>query len=178
MLLFLAAAAAVRAGKLNLNHSNRYRAIQDYLIPIKFWSTDREQMLVQAGLERFADGQACLDGLREELEIGYERVNSHHLSGDNEHLSIGDDGRPRVKTPATDFSEDGTVGRLLVDGGIVPVLQILRDVNQAHEFVPCFKHLSPKHHKLKPAAEIVIAGIMGLGWLSEQMRVQITAHVS
>jgi hypothetical protein len=45
----------------------------------------------------------------------------------------------------------------------MPVLQVLRDINNTGDFVNCFKHLSPKHHKLKPTAEIVLAEILGMG---------------
>lgn len=45
----------------------------------------------------------------------------------------------------------------------MPVLQVLREVNQASEFICCFKHLSAKHHKLKPIAETGLAGILGKG---------------
>ena len=47
--------------------------------------------------------------------------------------------------------------------GIVPALQILRQINQGNDFVACFKHLSPKHHKLKPSAETILAGILSKG---------------
>ncbi len=69
----------------------------------------------------------------------------------------------KIRTPATPFSEEEYVSSLLKENGIVPVLKILRDVNQTANFINCFKHLSPKHHKLKPTAETVLAGIMGKG---------------
>jgi len=163
ILLFQAVALAVRAGKLNLLHSYRFRAIQDYLIPATRWSCEREKLLVQSNLEPFSDGLACLASLKLSLDAGYSNVNKRYLSGENEHLSIDENGLVRVRTPAIPYSEDGYVGQVLTESGIVPVLQILRQINQRYDFSTCFKHLSPKHHKLKPSADTILAGILGKG---------------
>jgi len=50
-----------------------------------------------------------------------------------------------------------------MENGIVPVLHILRQINQNHDFTNCFKHLRPEHHKLKPSVETILAGILGKG---------------
>ena len=163
ILLFQAVSTAVRAGKLNLQHSYRYRAIQDYLIPTERWSVERERLLTLAGLEKFADAKACLTDLKSVLDACYQRVNERYRSGENEHLKIDDKGYVKVRTPAVVYSEDGYVGQILTENGIVPVLQILRQINQGNDFVACFKHLSPKHHKLKPSAETILAGILSKG---------------
>ncbi len=163
ILLFQAIADAVKAGKLNLKHSHRYRAIQDYLIPIERWREKRDHLLSLAGLASFSNGPAYLAGLKTTLDDKFGEVNQRYHAGDNTYLSVSDTGYASVRTPPTDFSEDGYIGSLLSQNGIVSVLQVLRDINSAGDFVHCFKHLSPKHHKLKPTAEIVIAGILGLG---------------
>jgi len=163
ILLFEAVAAAARAGKLNLQHSYRYRAIQDYLIPTSRWSTERERLLTLSNLEPFADGTAYLASLKTALDEGYAKVNHRYLSGENEHLIVDEHSDIKVRTPAIAYSEDGYVGQLLTENGIVPVLQILRQINQRNDFTACFKHLSPKHHKLKPGADMILAGILGKG---------------
>jgi TnpA family transposase len=163
ILLFQSVAAAVRAGKLNLRHSYRYRAIQNYLIPTEQWSSERDHLLAMAGLEKFADGAAVLADLKGTLGASYRQVNNRIQSGENEYLSFDKKGTAKVRTPETAFSEDGYVGQTLVENGIVSVLQVLREVSQNCNFISCFKHLSPKHHKLKPSAEIVLAGILGKG---------------
>ncbi len=163
ILLFQAVATAVRAGKLNLQHSYRFRAIQDYLIPTARWSAERERLLALANLETFADGAACLDELKSVLDTCYQTVNQRYRAGENDNLSVDEKGYVRVRTPAISYSEDGYVGQVLTENGIVPVLQILRQINQNHDFTNCFKHLSPKHHKLKPSVETILAGILGKG---------------
>ena len=163
IMLFQAIATAVRAGKLNLLHSYRYRAIQDYLIPAVRWSAERERMLTLSNLEQFADGDACLVSLKSALDKNYGKVNKRFLSGGNEHLSVDENGSIKIRTPAIPYSEDGFIGQVLTENGIVPVLQILRQINQRNDFTACFKHLSPKHHKLKANADTILAGILGKG---------------
>ncbi len=163
ILLFQAAADAVRSGKLNLKYSYRFRAIQDYLIPTIRWQKERGRLLTLAGLEPFADGEACLADLKTTIDNTYQSVNKRYRDGHNAHLTIDTSGHVKVRTPATPFSEEEYVSSLLTENGIVPVLKILRDVNQTTNFINCFKHLSPKHHKLKPTVETVLAGIMGKG---------------
>jgi TnpA family transposase len=163
ILLFKSVAAAVRAGKLNLQHSYRYRAIQNYLIPSEQWSSERDHLLAMAGLEKFADGAAVLAELKGTLDASYRKVNNRILTDENEYLSFDKKGTAKVRTPGTAFSEDGYVGQTLEENGIVSVLQVLREVSQSCNFISCFKHLSPKHHKLKPSAETVLAGILGKG---------------
>jgi TnpA family transposase len=163
ILLFQAVATAVRAGKLNLRHSYRYRAIQDYLIPMERWTAERERLLSLASLEKFADATVCLDDLKAALDTCYQRVNQRYHSGENEHLSVDEKGYVKVRTPAMPYSEEGYVGQVLTEHGIIPVLHILRQVHQDNPFTACFKHLSPKHHKLTPSTETILAGILGKG---------------
>ncbi|MCP4936347.1 MAG: Tn3 family transposase [bacterium] len=163
ILLFQSVADAVRAGKLNLQFSYRYRAIQDYLIPTVRWQNERDHLLTLAGLESFADGAACLADLKSTLENTYQSVNKRYRDGENTFLTLNERGYVKVRTPATSFSEEGYIGSILTENGIVPVLQVLQEINRVSDFISCFKHLSAKHHKLKPSAETVLAGILGKG---------------
>lgn len=161
--LFQCIADAIRAGKLNLKASYRYRAIQDYLIPTTRWNRDRDRLLSLAGLEKFSDGSTCLDDLKRTLDETYHEVNDRYNDNRNEYLTVDDTGHAKVNTPATAFNEEGYVGSLLNENGIVPVLQVLTDVNRTSDFIRCFRHLSTKHHKLKPSVQTVLAGILGKG---------------
>ena len=78
ILLFREVAAAVRSGKLNLKHSYRYRAIQDYLIPSDQWNRERDHLLKMAGLEKFSDGEFVLAELQKTLDTTY-RLSLIHI---------------------------------------------------------------------------------------------------
>jgi len=163
ILLFRQIALSLRAGKLNLNYSYRYRAIQDYLVPVNRWIAEKERLLILADLSRFADGKAYLDDLKTSLDNRYRQVNQRYHSGENEYLNVDEHGKVKVRTPATDFSQQSAVSDYLADSGIVPVLQILREIDHELYFTRQFKHLSPKNNKLKPSAETLLAGILGIG---------------
>lgn len=173
--LFQCIADAIRAGKLNVKASYRYRAIQDYLIPTTRWQQDRDRLLALAGLEKFADGRQCLDDLKSSLDDTYRVVNERYSNDRNRYLTIDESGYAKVSTPATAFNEDSYVGSLLTENGIVPVLQLLTDINNTSDFIRCFRHLSTKHHKLKLSAEIVLAGILGKGC---NIGIDKLAHIS
>jgi len=162
-LLFQQIASSVRAGQLNLKHSYRHRAIQDYLIPDARWNVDKERMLVLSGLTKFSDGKSVLDNIKSTLDSTYSQVNQRYHAGHNEYVKVDITGKIDVQTPATDFSVAGDIGSLQADNGIVPVLQILREINQQYDFTHCLTHLSAKHHKLKPSEETILAGILGKG---------------
>ncbi len=49
ILLFQTMVDGIRSGKLNLQYSYRYRAIQDYLIPTGQWDEQREQTVKSYG---------------------------------------------------------------------------------------------------------------------------------
>ena len=83
------------------------------------------------------------------------------MAGDNPHMSVDDNGYCRVRTPKTDSNDKSFIASTLSQNGYVPILQVLKEVNRVSDFINCFKHLSPKHHKMKSTEEILMAGILG-----------------
>ena len=162
-LLFLHLAQAIKAGRVNLRYSYRYRAIQDYLIDKQHWQQNKTQLLRETGLLAFADGEAYLDAMKQVIDDRFTQVNERFLAGDNPHMSVDDKGYCRVRTPKTDSDEKSFIATTLSQNGYVPILQVLKEVNRVSDFISCFKHLSPKHHKTKPTEEILMAGILGKG---------------
>ena len=69
----------MRAGKLNLQLSYRYRAMQDYLIPTARWQKERDRLLTLAGLQKFADGTGYLAELKTTLDNTYRAVNGRFI---------------------------------------------------------------------------------------------------
>lgn len=47
--------------------------------------------------------------------------------------------------------------------GIVPILQLLKSVDNACHFTSAFRHFSTKHSKMKPSVETLMAGIIAQG---------------
>ena len=75
ILFFIAIADGIKSGGLNLRHTYRYKAIQDYLIDCKQWRQQRDELLEAAGLSQFADANGVLDELKTQLHARYQEVN-------------------------------------------------------------------------------------------------------
>lgn len=162
-LLFFHTGDGIKSGKLNLEYSYRFRAIQDYLIPRCEWENNKERLLKECGLSEYADGSLLLDRLKHDLDERYRTVNSNILEGKNPCVSIGDDERARVRTPKTDYDSHSFISTTLNCKGIIPVLDLLRSVNSVCHFTKAFRHYATKHAKMKPANEVLMAGILAQG---------------
>ena len=160
--LFIHMADAIKSGKLNLKYSYRYKAIHEYLIDKIIWEHNKERLLRDAGLSEYADLNTVLNELKQTLNAKYGSINKRYLSGENPYLTI-ENQSPKINTPKVDNDNMEYISTLLTEAGYVPILQVLSDVNQASQFVSCFKHHSNKHKKMKPYAQTIFAGILGKG---------------
>jgi flagellar biosynthesis chaperone FliJ len=62
-LLFVEVADAIKSGALNLVHSEKYRSLDEYLIPKADWEANRGEYLQRAQLEGFADCRETLEAV-------------------------------------------------------------------------------------------------------------------
>lgn len=162
-LLFIHIADAIKSGQLNLLHSYRFRAIQDYMIGQPYWDKNRSALLQEAGMEGFADGKLVLDQIKVRLQSRYKNTNVRFLAGDNPHMSVDKSGRCLVRTPKIESDDTSAISAILSEDGFVSIQQILSEVDRVSGYARCFKHLSPKHHKMKPTAEVLMAGLLSKG---------------
>lgn len=165
ILLFIHVADAIKSGNLNLKHSYRYLAIQDYLIDKDTWEKQRGEFLKLSGLEAFSDCNAIMRDLKNKLDKKYHTVNQRVLKKLNPYLSINEDkdDRVHVTTPALDEKETKHISALLGQVGYVPVLRVLSEIDQITKFTESFTHHSIKHSKPKPNSAVFFAAIIGLG---------------
>lgn len=160
-LLFIHLASALKSGDINLLYSYRYRSVDRYLIDRDFWVKNRERLLRETGLERFADGEQYLQYLKQLLDAKYHSVNKRYLADQNPYLTVGD--TISVRTPATEDEHKRVVAHTLRQDGFVPILQVLREVDHHCRFTECFEHFSIKNVKMRPAQQTILAGLIGKG---------------
>ena len=98
-LLYVETAEAIKSGVLNLVHSEKYRSLDDYLIPKTEWDSHRAEYLQRAQLEDFADCKVTLRKLDKELDAAYQQTNRNFLSGKNPYLTKRPNGTFHVSTP-------------------------------------------------------------------------------
>ena len=162
-LLFFHIAKAIKSGDLNLVYSYRFRAIQDYLIDKKYWDTNKDQILAETGLDKFADGVSYLNQLKIILDEKYNEVNKRYLDGENAYLKFDSAGKANIRTPSIELENKEFISTKLSNNGYIPILNLLKDINNITEFTKCFKHFSNKNVKMKPPEEILLAGLIGKG---------------
>lgn len=163
ILLFIHMTNAIKSGDLNLKYSYRYLSIQEYLIDEETWKAQRTNLLQQAGLEAFKNYETIMNKLKDRLNEKYHIVNQRWVAGRNPYISMHEDRHIQITTPALDDKETEYVSALLSQGGYVPILRVLSEINKVTQFTKQLKHHSIKHIKYRPRAEIFMAGIIGLG---------------
>jgi len=104
-LLYVEIAETIKSGALNLVHSEKYRSLDEYLIPKVEWDAHRTEYLQRAQLEGFADCKATLNALDQQLDARYEQTNKNFQSGKNLYLTQRPNGTFHVSTPKQDEVE-------------------------------------------------------------------------
>ncbi len=91
ILLFIHMRDAIKAGKLNLNCSYRYKSINEYLINGITWGNNKESLLAEANLSDMAKLDGLLEKLTSQLDYKYEVVNQNYSQDNNKYLTLGND---------------------------------------------------------------------------------------
>jgi TnpA family transposase len=162
-LLYVEIADAIKSGALNLIHSEKYRSLDEYLIPKAEWDAHRAEYLQRAQLDRFADCRATLKALDQQLDARYEQTNKNFLSGKNPHLTQRPNGTFHVSTPKQDEVECLSLSEFFPERKYISMLEMLATVDQATNFLDEFEHWQIKHQRTKPSKKILFAGIIGFG---------------
>ena len=162
-LLYVGIADAIKSGALNLEHSGKYRALDEYLIPKADWDAHRAEYLHRAQLEEFADCKATLKALDQALDAGYQETNQNLKSGKNPYLTVRANGTFHVKTPKQEEVECMSLGTFFPERKYISMQEMLATVDQATNFLDEFEHWQVKYQRAKPAKKLFLAGIIGFG---------------
>jgi TnpA family transposase len=163
-LLFKKISDAIRAGTLNLEHSYKYRPLDEYLIPKDLWQQNREDYIKRAGLEEFADFTKFLPKLEKELDDRYHQTNRNILQGKNEFIKFQTDGTFQLSTPKAEDDDEATgLSDYFPSKHYISLLEILFTINRASGFLDAFEHLQTKYNRPKPPDRTFLAGIIGYG---------------
>ena len=162
-LLYIWIADAIKSGTLNLAHSEKYRALDEYLIPKADWETHRAEYLHRAQLEDFVDCNATLRALDQALDVGYQETNENLTSGENSYLTVHANGAFHVSTPKRDEVECLSLGTFFPERKYISMLEMLATVDHATHFLDEFEHWQVKYRRAKPAKKLFMAGIIGFG---------------
>lgn len=163
VLLYLAIVDAIKSGSLNLVYSEKYRSLDDYLIPKSDWDENRAAYLSRAQLEQYVDCGATLQSLNESLDAQYEETNSRFTTGENSLLTLRANGNFHVSTPKLEETEALSLSVFFPERKYISLLEVLATVDQTTGFLDELEHWQQKHQPAKPKKKVFFAGIIGYG---------------
>ncbi|WP_083322613.1 Tn3 family transposase [Hymenobacter lapidarius] len=154
----------LKAGKLNLAHSLRYRPFDTYLLEAATWEQQRDALLAQTDLVHLREPGPWLSEWQAKLATAFARTCERLDAGTNPGVRARANGRPRFLTPARPLDEDAPVARPLFPGpGLISLHEVLHTVNQKCRFTDCLTHWSPRNRPARPAERVFFAGVMAYG---------------
>ncbi len=153
----------IKSGKLSLEHSFEYRALNRYLIPTEEWESTKQELIKIAGLAPYANIDAHLAKLKAKLDASYTSINEYLADNIDGYLKMNPRGRFRVKTPAIDYEQSKYISTMLSTDGEVAVIEVLREAERICGFNELLSHHSKKYAVKHAPVEVNIAGIMALG---------------
>ena len=149
-LLFLHVQSGIKSGALNLEHSYKYRPLDDYLIDRARWQRDKQQVIERAGLEGFVDPRKTLKELDEALYQQYLTTNRSIADGKNPHIKFKKNGGFTLATPKQEESDAEPLQQYFPDRRFVPLVEVLATVNRFTHFVDELQH---------PSSAIIMASL-------------------
>ncbi len=175
-LLFLHVQSAIKSGGLNLEHSYKYRPLDDYLIDRARWQRDKQQLIERAGLDAFVDPRKVLDELDEALHRQYLITNGNITEGKNSHVKFGKNGGFTVATPKQEESDTEPLQHFFPKRSYVPLLEILSTVNRYTHYVDELQHWQQRYHRRRPSEPTIFAGVIGIGCMIGLRKMMRISH--
>jgi len=125
----------IKSGALNLEHSYKYRPLDDYLIDRDRWQRAKQQLIERAGLEGSFDPRKTLKELDEAL-----LTDRNIAEGKNPHIKFKNNGGFTLSTPKQEESDAEPLQQYFPDHRIVPLVETLATVNRFTHYVDELQH--------------------------------------
>ncbi len=163
VLLFGRIAEAIRAGTLNLDHSYKYRTLEEYLIARCAWDEGKDVLIERASLQVVENCPKVLTDLQTRLAQYYQLTNQRILDGGNEFVSVKSTGAYTVQTPPVAEKMAPGLPEYFPETKFISLLEILSTTNQVTNFLAEFKRSKLKYNRARPSDRSFFAGLLGFG---------------
>ena len=164
MFLFITISDAIKSGTLNLKHSYRYRAFNNYLIDSTEYANTKEIQLERHKLMAIKDFDAVLEELRGSLSSTYRKTSTNITKGRNEYFHLKADGSFIVTTPKLKKSDEiEGLHAYLPKEKFIPLIEVLRLIDRHALFSAKFHHHSHTKSYKAPKHNALYASIIGYG---------------
>ena len=157
-LLFQKIAGGIKSGALNFTNSNKYRSLEDYLIPADEWHNNRTFYLEKSALLAFENFSPLALELTKITAEMFQTTNRR--LPENEHFQFKETNSWTISTP----KEDSELARALKDyfpqRSVMALSEILATVQQATNFLAQLNRLQSTATRRKPPNYVFFAGIL------------------
>ena len=161
-LLFVHVQGAIKSGTLNLKHSYKYRALDEYLIDRDRWHRDKAALIERAQLQTFVDPHQVLAELDEALSCQYGITNANIHEGKNPYIKFKNTGFT-LSTLKQEESDAEPLQQFFPERHYLPLLEILAIVNRYSHWMNELQHWQQRHHCGRPSEQTVYAGVIAIG---------------
>ena len=162
--LFISISDAIKSGTLNLKHSYRYRAFNNYLIDSVEYTQTKEAQLERHKLIPLKEFKVVSEALHGSLDSTYRRVNDNITKGINEYFHLKGDGSFIVTTPKLEKNNEiEGLYAYLPKEKFIPLIDVLRQIDRLAIFSAKFHHHSRTKSYRAPKNNALYAAIIGYG---------------
>ncbi|AQS39746.1 transposase, TnpA family [Shewanella psychrophila] len=150
-------------GSVFVKDSNGYRALEDELIDIEYWTNHKHRLLAELNMPLLSMSiTTLLSRLEASLEQKYIDVNQRIETGENAALKLRYNKRKELVKWTLPYVrlDDGINNPFYEKLPVSGIGDVLRFVDEQTDFLAAFTHLQPKYAKSIPEAEVLNACIL------------------
>jgi TnpA family transposase len=160
--LFLAVADNLKAGRLNLKYSYRFRSAQEYMLQAQDFTENMDKYLEMAELKQKQNFETVGQILTNKSNEVYINTNRAIMHGQNTLIRFDDKGDFILETPK--ISDSNTkLSDLLPKEQYISLIEIMYTVARSTKFWDYFENLQQRGNKVKVDKEVLLATIFALG---------------
>ena len=161
VLLFFYISEHIKRGTLNLNHSLKYKDIEEYMINKERMEKEKDNLLKAYEIEYLKDFDSFIKPIKKKLASSYKHTNENIKNNLNPYFTTTVTSYI-IKTPKVDKEEeDESIKRYLPHSQYISVIDILNSINNQIDIFSSFQHFF--QGKTKKDNNLISAAILGYG---------------
>ncbi|MCU7954589.1 MAG: Tn3 family transposase [gamma proteobacterium symbiont of Bathyaustriella thionipta] len=162
-MVYLQLTKGISDGTVFIKDSISFRALEDELIDIEYWSKNKKKILKQLNLPLLSmEITDLLSFLQENLDKKYGEVNKRIDNGENTSIKIKYNKKGELikwTLPYT-ASDNGVNNPFFEQLPVTSIGNVLRFSSESTHFLKKFSHILPRNSKTKPSTEVINACIV------------------
>jgi TnpA family transposase len=148
---------------VHIKASSSYRALEDELIDLEYWTTHKQTILKQLNIPRLSTNIVdTLEELEASIESKYDYVNQRIQNGKNTSIKVKRNKQGEITHWTLPYTplDDGANNHFFKKLPTQNIGDIARFVDEATGYGKAFTHLQPRYAKTKPEMVIIDACVI------------------